>query len=360
MNQKETEQKLRLSTRIKGALFPWKWTFFGFLCFVIAKILSNTPEFTEVVYRNGLFWLLRWAKDTLFSWLPIPLMLLIFLGMAFLFIRNWKSRKLFGFKPWYRGIMNLLGFVVVWFYVFWGWNYSAVGIADKLGYADAAAPDTTITNSLAAIASEKALALRPQCDTARFFTKEVSPSELSAIHSSVREYLRSADVLTPGNVQMRVVSKSGWMRRVGISGIYMPFSAEAHTDGSYYALTQWFTLAHEYAHGYGITDEGECNFIAFMALVNSDVAELEYSAWHTLWMRLNPWDQSDSTVVMNPLYYDRLALREDAKKYPSFAPGLAATSNNLYLKSQGVEKGIQSYNGWVDLVTLLWEDGQVE
>ena len=38
-----------------------------------------------------------------------------------------------------------------------------------------------------------------------------------------------------------------------------------------------FTLAHEMAHGYGITDEGDCNTLAYLVCLHSKNKAIQYS-----------------------------------------------------------------------------------
>lgn len=339
----ESKTPVSLWSKLKGRVFPWRWAILGLLSILLSKILSYAPTFTESIYRNGLFKVIRWIKDSLFNWVPFPLAILFFVWIIYLHYLGWRKRTLFGFTPWYRGIANFLGIVIFFFYVSWGFNYSAPGIADKLEYNY---EETLRTDQLVSVAKRNALEIRAKLDSSSLFTSEISDRQLNAIHSSVREYLRNSGVDTPGDVRMRRVSKSGWLRRIGISGIYFPFAAEAHTDASYLALSQWFTLAHEYAHGYGITDEGECNFIAFASLLDSGVYEFEYCAWYTLWMYLEPFDESDTSIRRTVLHQDRIQLRRHREQFTAFAPGVAEASNNLYLKSQGIEEGIQSYLRW--------------
>lgn len=287
----------------------------------------------------------RWVRDGLFSYVPIPMMLVILLLGLFLLIRGWMRSRIFIQLPWWRTLLNTLGILVMWFYVAWGWNYSAPGLMDKLN-AEVKTLDQETYEALRSEAIEKAAFHRNRADTSHFHTKAIQQGDVTSIHSAVREYLNTVDVQTPGNVAMRRISKSGWMRKMGVAGIYMPFSGEGHADASYLGLRQWFILAHEYAHGYGITDEGECNYIAFMSLTNSSVHRFQYAAWLELGEHLLPFVADTSTSIEIPvsIQRDRQILYEDALNYRSGIQSIALASNNLYLLSQGVEEGLSSYD----------------
>ncbi len=331
--------------KINTYISPFAPFLIGLGCFAIAQVLSYFPAFTEHVYRNGLYAMFRWVRDGMFTYVPIPMMLVILLLGLFLLVRGWVRSRIFIQRPWWRTVLNTLGILATWFYVSWGWNYSAPGLMDKLN-AEVKTLDQETYVALRNEAIEKAAFHRNRADTSHFHIKDIQPGDVTSIHSAVREYLNSVDVQTPGNVAMRRISKSGWMRKMGVAGIYMPFSGEGHADASYLGLRQWFILAHEYAHGYGITDEGECNYIAFMSLTNSSVHRFQYAAWLELGEHLLPFvaDTNSSVEVPEAIQRDRQILYVDALNYRSGMQSIALASNNLYLLSQGVEEGVASYD----------------
>lgn len=333
----------------------------GLSCALLAQVLSYFPYFTETVYRNGVFAVFRWLRDSLFTWIPVPMMLIIILVSFFFLLRGWFKKRLFIQRPWWRTLLNTLGIVLAWFYVSWGWNYSAPGVMKKLD-ATVKPLSTEEFEYLQTWSLENAMYHRSKSDTARFHTSEVTKSDVSSIHSAVREYLNSIDVITPGNVAMRRISSTGWMRKMGVAGIYMPFSGEGHADASYLTLRQWFILAHEFAHGYGITDEGECNYIAFEALTQSGVHRFQYAAWLELADHVLPHvaDTSSTMTIPEVIERDRRALFEDAMNYRNGMQSIAMASNNLYLLSQGVEEGISSYDLLPEMIVATHTDRQGE
>lgn len=337
--------------------YQWLPLIGGLFCIGILPVLSASPGAVELVYRNGLFRLFRWLIDSTSALLPIPGMLVIlFLFIVWLVIR-WYRRSLFHYRPWYRGLLNAFGIAIMWFYLSWGFNYAGPGLADKLELRNEKLSKED-AKELLKVTLQQAGTLREMSDTSLFFTQEVRSAELHAIHAEVREHLQSAGFLTPGMAKMRLVSPSGWMRRIGVSGIYMPFSGECHADASYPALQLWYIVAHEYAHAYGVTDEGECNLVAFMALQKSQLPHLAYSAWLDLAMSF----PSDSATYsgFESVLADRRHLRAMAKDYPPILPGLARHSNNLYLKANGVDEGIGSYAKTPTLVWELFRKGELE
>lgn len=333
--------------KIYARVFQWLPLAAGIGCIALARLLMLVPEFSHSVYRNGMFSWYRWMHDGTLGYSPVPV-LWFFIALIFaIHVYKWWRRTLFYYRPWYRGIFNGIGLIVVWFYAAWGFNYSATGVAEKLQL-DQVALTGQMHTELFELAHERAVALRAESDTTRFTAEHPTTRELQVIHLSVRDALQSAGFTTPGFPRMRLISRTGWMRRLGVSGIYLPFSGECHADASYLPLRLWFTIAHEYAHGYGITDEGECNFIAFMALVNSGMPELEYAAWFELLDDLITASSKD--LVAREILLDRRELRRNADRFPPIWPSIAAASNDLYLRSQGIEDGLSSYRSTPRLV----------
>jgi hypothetical protein len=160
---------------------------------------------------------------------------------------------------------------------------------------------------------------------------------------------------TSGEVRCRVVSPSGWMRKLGIAGIYWPYSAEGHIDDSFLFSTKLFSMIHEMSHGYGVTDEGEANFIALKTLLDQEDAffrisgelgllrdalgKLKHINEQLYLIRREALDPK-STLLLDEL-------NANSSQYPPFFPGLATFLNDIYLKMQGVEAGIESYNQYL-------------
>lgn len=317
--------------------YPWFPFVGGVATLAVAFALRFAPEFTDSVYRNTLFSGLRWLIDSTLGWLPFPVFWLV-LGVLFaLFLRGWLRRTLFLYRPWYRGIANAIGWLVIVFYFAWGFNYSAPGFVEKSGITLSSDPGD-FRSALLETSINEAVMARQDADTSLFFSFDQPGQIMERIHAEVRSVLALAQFKTPGKPVMRLV-RGGVLRRIGISGIYFPFSGECHTDASYLPLRRYPIAAHEFAHAYGVTDEGECNLIGFLALARSSNASFRYAAWLDLISALRP----ELDALPKAIRTDLERLRADAKNYPPLIPGLAEFSNNVYLKANGVEDGIDSY-----------------
>ena len=110
-------------------------------------------------------------------------------------------------------------------------------------------------------------------------------------------------------------------------------------------------IAHEMAHSYGVTDEGEANFIAWVICTRSEEPILRYAA-HLLLLRYqlrdyHGMDPDGALCWMENLpkgiIQDLISIRESAEAYPPLWLEMSRKSNDLFLKSQGVKAGIKSY-----------------
>ena len=75
----------------------------------------------------------------------------------------------------------------------------------------------------------------------------------------------------------KAISSSFFMSQNNLLGIYFPFSLEANYNPDVYDINLPDTVCHEFAHLKGIIQEDEAGFIAFIACINSDNAEFQYS-----------------------------------------------------------------------------------
>src|SRR5690606_40629206 len=79
------------------------------------------------------------------------------------------------------------------------------------------------------------------------------------------------------DIRVQNIKPSGTLRRMSIAGIYNPFTGEANLDNAMPSLPQIFTTAHEIAHGYGITSEGEANLDRKSTRLNSSHVKISYA-----------------------------------------------------------------------------------
>ena len=155
---------------------------------------------------------------------------------------------------------------------------------------------------------------------------------------------------------------SGAIVGAGISGIFSPFTQEAHVAAHLPEPDLLFTACHELAHAQGWAREDEANYLAWRVGSRSSSAELRAAArllalGHVLGA-LGRADRARLAARVDGLDPRiRAAMEEraqfwDRERSPT-ASRAASVVNDAYLRAQGQE-GVASYGRMVDLLVAEW------
>ncbi|MCM8709627.1 DUF3810 domain-containing protein [Clostridium sp. SYSU_GA19001] len=148
------------------------------------------------------------------------------------------------------------------------------------------------------------------------------------------------------------------MSYTGITGIYIPYTAEANVNINSTDFMLPSTAAHEMAHQRGFAREDEANFIAYLTCSMHLDRDFQYSGvMLALIYSMNALAENDieaykelkalySEGVKKDLCYDA----EFWAKYEGTTQDISNNINNTYLKSNGQKDGVQSYGRMVDLL----------
>ena len=161
---------------------------------------------------------------------------------------------------------------------------------------------------------------------------------------------------------------SGLLSVQGLSGIYLPLTVEANYNQDMTDYNLPFTACHELSHLRGFMEEKEANFIGFLACKGSDEETFRYSGSLMGWL-----------YCMNVLYEEDYDAWEEVREQlsPEAEADLAANSefwaeyegtveevsnkiNDTYLKANGQEDGVESYDRMVDLIVSGYLDGTLK
>lgn len=148
------------------------------------------------------------------------------------------------------------------------------------------------------------------------------------------------------------------MSKLGITGIYIPYTAECNVNTDVTAANLPFTVAHEMAHRMGVAPENEANFTAYIVLRESGNALLCYSAYYSAFVYCyNALYKADRQAaydiiseVSDKVLADIQAANERYDKYAGPVREFGETVNNAYLQTMQQPSGIQSYGEVVDLI----------
>ena len=268
----------------------------------------------------------------------------------------------FGWRGFGKGAVSgaaLVGAAYMIFLLIWGMNYDRLPLAAILGLdARPSAP-----SELAALAED----LVGRANLAREGLPEgengavVLSEGREAALSGVAEGFKSLGYRLPVFSRMARVKaplSSPLLSYMGIAGIYIPFTAEPHLNGTLPDSEVPFTASHEMAHEQGFAREDEANFVGYLACRAHPQAVFRYSgelraslyavaALHGIDPGVARALQSRRSAAVRR---DLAALRAWHERYASRAAEVQRRVNDAYLKSQGQKLGVQSYGQVVDLL----------
>ncbi|NNE26245.1 MAG: DUF3810 family protein [Saprospiraceae bacterium] len=323
----------------------------GILTFGIVLILNAIFKQFDAFYLNfylkGAFQVIRVVFDYSFGLLPISMIYVI----VPLFFYYFLNKNFSNWKSFLAGLGAALIWIVNLFYITWGFNYTQ-GSAYKLLSMSRVQLDSLYIQKAFEDQTKILESLKPGADTAyHFYTIQ------GEIRSSQEQLLQNWDFPTAGRVQVRKLLP-GMLLHFRTSGIYIPHAFQGHLDKGLYYKQHPFTIAHEMAHGYGITDESVCNFVAYLTCKNVDNPLIRYSAELAYWRYLAKYYRyyfpEEYKVIREGLsaevQNDLAQINAHISKYKDWMPALRDLMYDNYLKTHGVKAGIRSYDQMIQLI----------
>jgi hypothetical protein len=327
----------------------------GLLAIVLLIDRFIPTAVADQFYYRGLFSGLRPVYDYVFGYSPIPMIYLV-AGAIVVRIIYWIGERKRGFS--YMAIRALGGVsaLVFFFYVFWAFNYHQVSLPKHLGYdlKSVTAADIKAEFDRASASLKMAADSLPPSMTDDFSLRKKAVSD-NDIRDDVEAALKTLGLPHLGRVRVRQLWPKGTLLRWSTAGIYIPQVGEGHIDEGLLSVQKPFTMAHEMAHGYGVTDEGACNFIAWLACERSVNPWMRFSGALTYWKYVAydmPSDTVQQMLKTFPEVVERSMklIRENDKKYPDLFPRYRDAIYTSYLKHHGIKEGLMSYNEVVLMV----------
>lgn len=328
------------------------------------------PSIYEVVYFKGIFQVIRTVYDYTLGWVPLPMVYFLFLLVVhiiykFIQFKGFREANSILDKMWsiVLPIFSLVGAVVFFFYFLWGFNYQQKPLSQVLDLKEIK-PDTTQLYDASLYFLEKLDALRNQisADTMPLSFDFLPDNYENDIRVDLEHILSEWDFPTAGRVRVRELYPKGILLRISTAGVYIPFVFEGHIDAGLHPVQYPFTLAHEMSHGYGLADEGTCNFTGFLACMASDDPFVQYSASMSLWRymannlrRASPKLYKDlMRKIPTNVRTDLMDVMDEMDLYPDVFPEVRDAVYDSYLKSHGVAGGLSNYSTVVRMV-LSWK-----
>ena len=268
------------------------------------------------------------------------------------------------------------GLVLALFYVLWGFNYARPSWAERAGWPtwDGADPD-----EIAAFAEAATAALNTSYLELHGVADAGEPTSLpDAMRlnevidegwGAAVEWLKLPSRAGERYGRVKFPRSSPIFARLGISGMYVPFTGEALVVAGLPALFYPVTMAHEKAHQRGYTGEADASFLGFVAAALSPDPLARYSAAYYAHAQL----VSALAMVDRDAARDLIARRlpgvqrdvehaaEYSRRYEGAAREIGRGVNDRYLRAHGVDHGVQDYRRSIQQIVLhaRLHDGEV-
>jgi len=349
-------------------------------------LFSLNPYITEAIYSRGIFLAIRFCLDYTIELLPFPLIYLLvalFILLDIKIIVRWirvrkdKTKKKSSIKALFlKGLLSSLAFlgaVVFLFYFLWAFNYERLPIEAHLKIKPEALDINEIRRE-AKLAFQMVVDAResiPGVDRIgnnaldnREWVGGATPLE-DKIRESMEGVLKSMGYPTVGRVRVKKLWPGGLLMRFGSSGFYLPFTGEAYISANLTPVEIPFDVAHEMAHGYGFSQEGTCNFLAYLACISSGDPFIKYSGCLVYYShisadlyRASPGEYKELNKKLPPgVIADRVKKYWNWQQYRGWLMDWSQKVYDTYLKTQGVREGIKSYDRLV-ILTAAWRKGR--
>jgi len=353
----------------------------GLAMSAIAMLLARVPGVVEGAYASGIGPAIARALSRLTGFAPVSIgaLTLVALGVwlassgarGLILIRSgsstWRAASIRGANR----LAGIVGALLLLFYPLWGFNYARAPLDARLGMDDLEAVDPVHLRRLTdRVARETGRAYRVLhggvADAGNPTTRTASVAEIS--HALEIGWRRAGGALgmSPTAKQRYGPAKSLGVTHVldflGVVGVYLPFTGEAHVSSAQPALSLPAVVAHEQAHQRGIARENEASFVGAVVAIHSEDPLLRYSGWARILRALQrdlvrtdrgAWAEIRGSlepgVIRDWQHY--LEWLRDSR---SAAAPLVEATNDAYLRAHAVPGGIESYNRVATLL-LKWD-----
>jgi hypothetical protein len=333
------------------------WPFIlALLTFIFVRAGVSHPWIVEKYYSEGIYPLLaqvfsffsRFVRFSIWDMFWIISVSILLLSIILVLIKKIKI-LIFILR-----VFQILAIIYVLFYFTWGFNYFRPKLENRIGWIKPQPNDSIFRQILDSIIVKTNKSYTP-----------VFPMEYKKIDSLVEiSYKNNAKDLgieyPNGSRNPKTMILSSLFAKSGVSGYFGPFFNEIHLNSNLLPIEYPYVLAHEKAHQFGITDESEANFAAYMVCSTSPDRRLQYSGnMQTLLYFLSDAHNLEDykeyvgridSLVIKDIQNQRKHWRDLENKT---LDKVQTAANNAYLKSNRIKEGVRNYNKVVSLV-ITW------
>jgi len=336
-----------------------RWKIIVILLLPIQILVVNllNASWVEQYYSNRLYPHISNSIKAVSRIFPFSISEMLIISLTgFLFYKIFKSLfnyKKITFASAKNTALNGLVFFSILYSVFqitWGLNYQRLSIEDSL--------NINRTSYTAKELEHLCHNLIFHCNQIRdAFPEDSFTTEIQQIFiSSSIGFRNNPDIKMTNEPSIKSVLLSKGMSIIGIGGIYFPFTSEANVNTDMPRVSIPFTACHEIAHQLGYAKEDEANYVSYIVCLNNENPMFQYSAYFSAlkyaMSELAFYDYEKmldlkikcSSKVLN----DFKEHKEYWQKFRNPLMDYSENLNDLYLKANSQEEGIESYNLFLD------------
>jgi len=368
---------------------------------LLTHMAHNNPDATERWFSMGIYRVLTETYGRVFGYLPFSVfqfVIVVFIPTAMGYViltmyriisgRNWprwlsregSSGLNTAYLRWDSSNLRiknvtylvsngafLVGIIWFMFTIGAGLNYARREFGETIGLeirSSSVEELTALTEILVAHANEYAT----QVERNEYGHMIISADSYFALSREARDIFREAGdqfpVLRGFVPRAKPIVYSQFMSRLRITGVYVPFTMEAHVNVHVPDYHIPATMLHELAHFRGIMREDEANFIAWLLGYHSGNADFMYSgtmlALTYALNQLHRANPSEGQRVMEELseyvWADFRANREYWQQFEGRLAEISEELNDAYLRANRQEDGVYSYGRMVDLLLAYFRE----
>ncbi len=323
------------------------------LTVLLQYIFKNNPSFTEKIYSTGIYPVLAKVLSSISQSIPFSLDDVFYVSLVATFLIGlgrciFKRLKLLRYL---LKIFQVLAIVYISFYWLWGFNYYRESAHERLDLSKSETNDSTFVQMFNEIIEHTNKSYTHTSN----FRESKNDSVLEATYQNMSHFLKIESAMCKSRIKH--ITFSDFFAKATILGYYGPFFNETHINKH---LTSWdipVVSAHEKSHQLGVTSEAEAGFYGWLITVNSEDAFTQYSGWlyaldYFIYQSRGLDNRKDLFKKIRSEVIDDMKKRN--KHWRSWRNEKIdkATSkvNDVYLKSNNIKKGIDDYNGVVQLI----------
>ncbi|NLB11006.1 DUF3810 domain-containing protein [bacterium] len=342
-----------------GIKHPWLRRF---IIMIISGLLLLAAYFLGLNESSAEFWARHiqrywvYAFGHISSILPFSLFEILVL-VALLFTLIWLVlffKKLFKGR-FIKALNSLVDIVLVYaliiaIYAFvTGPSYKRAPL-NFPNYSEEISSDKVKTIALAYIDNFNTVANDLERDSAGSAKLRLSLDELHNLISEEYQKLND-DYFSSYSPKTKYLLNSWFLSEMQTTGISFSLTGENHVNKLMPPVEIPFTLAHELAHSKGVMREDDANLCALLVCLNSDNSFIKYSAYFRACPRLlsavyyscSKEDFEEVQASLSSLVLNEYANYDEYWEEHKFFSEFQVWLNDLYLKSQGISTGVDSY-----------------